>query len=447
MLHFATSIFALEECFPIVSILMYSSLSQKLLLTAAIGLLPASAAAQFPYSGELLYRVYGGEHWNLKKARVVGDVDGDGCEDFLAGSSGNEFTDRTGHVWLISGADGSVIRQHDGFAPNNYFGRDFTGMGDLNADGVADYAICAPGAKRLDDTGAVMIYDGATGVLLREYRDPFTISRFGDAIAGGRDVTGDGFPDMVVMGAKSKVIKVYDGSQLLTSLLPDLTIVTGVWPGNNSERPLTLLDDVDGDGIGDIAYSANERSYVYSSGTGNLLFSGYGGYAANLGDISNDGISEFIFGYPGNGEYFRAGSAYVYSGADYSQLYYVYGDALATDNWSMGASVAVVGDLTGDGKNDFVMGAPGDGDPSASGSGLWFINGADGTILAEVRAEGFIQGYSFFGNPFVGSDVEAADVDGDGQKEILVGASHVHHNLGGGVVDVRSGVILVGKIL
>lgn len=295
------------------------------------------------------------------------------------------------------------------------------------------------------DIGAVLIYDGATGAELRVLRDSM-LSRFGDALLGGTDFTGDGIPDLVVTAAGGPVLHIYDGSILLTVLFPDLVVNIGLNPSGT--RPLSALGDLDGDGIAEIAFSEQSRSHIFSTQTGASLFSGFGGYAVNLGDIDGDGISEFIFGYDGGGEYFSAGSAYVRSGADFHEIYMVYGDHFAKDNWSMGSTLAVVGDVTGDGLPDFITGAPGQ-DIAASGSGVWLINGANGDILSEVRNNGIIIGYGYPAGgtptPNMATDLEAADLDGDGDLEILIGAPTVHHKLASSV-EVRTGLILAGDL-
>jgi hypothetical protein len=413
-----------------------------------------TSAAQAQGTGEALYKVYGEEHWNVSKARVVGDIDSDGCDDFLMGGPGGYHSDFTGHAFLISGIDGSVIRRHDGIARGEHFAADFCGLHDLNHDGVPEYAISAPRRPEQStigvDRGAVLIYDGATGAELKTLRDSFVLSRFGDALLGDTDFTGDGIPDLVVTGAKGAVLKIYDGSILLTVLFPDIVVETGFTPNFSrlGTRPLAGLGDLDGDGIAELAFSDSRRSHIFNTQTGASLFSGFGGYAADLGDITGDGISDFIFGYDGNGEYFSAGSAYVRSGADFHEIYMVYGDHFAKDNWSMGSTLAVVGDVTGDGLPDFITGAPGR-DISATGSGVWLINGANGDILSEVRHNGIIVGYGYPAGgtptPNMATNLEAADLDGDGDLEILIGAPTVHHKLGSSVI-VRTGLILAGDL-
>ena len=83
----------------------------------------------------------------------------------------------------------------------------------------------------------------------------------------------------------------------------------------------------------------------------------FGSSVAGTGDINGDGRSDFIIGsYRANpGGLFEAGSAYVYSGLDGSLLYQTNGGS-AGDR--LGFSVAGAGDVNGDGRDDFIIGAP-----------------------------------------------------------------------------------------
>jgi hypothetical protein len=163
----------------------------------------------------------------------VGDLNGDGTPDLVAGAPG------AGAVYVISGADRSVIRTLAN--PENVagvrFGYSVAGTGDLTGDGVEDIAVGAPGPEGFlpvpcdplggmvcppPEWGRVFLFSGSTGALIRTLHpsagDFFT---FGFALASIGDVNGDGVPDLA---AGSPVLlyswgQVYafsgaDGSQL-----------------------------------------------------------------------------------------------------------------------------------------------------------------------------------------------------------------------------------------
>ncbi len=71
----------------------------------------------------------------------LGDVNGDGVPDLLAGSS-SAYGNGTysGMIRVASGADGATIRTVYGDALNDRLGSSLVGMGDMNRDGVDDYA-------------------------------------------------------------------------------------------------------------------------------------------------------------------------------------------------------------------------------------------------------------------------------------------------------------------
>jgi hypothetical protein len=123
---------------------------------------------------------------------AAGDVDGDGLSEICHGGGDGSY--------LHSGLDGSVIHFHPTPRDNTAYHRDNANaaLGDLNFDGIPDYAVGAPGELIRDSVGHVYVYDGATGEIMLELAGTQLDSRFGRSIAAVGDVDGDGYPDIAV---------------------------------------------------------------------------------------------------------------------------------------------------------------------------------------------------------------------------------------------------------
>lgn len=137
------------------------------------------------------------------------------------------------------------------------------------------------------------------------------------------------------------------------------------------------------------------------------------GYAIARGGLKNaDNFADVLVGaYLNDTAGLNAGQAVAFQGGDLSSLYTKNGE-VAGDNF--GFSVAT-GDITGDGRDDFIIGAPLNDEAGANAGKVYAFDGFDGSLLwTQVgQAAGDRFGYS------VGF---AGDIDNDGFGDVIVGA-------------------------
>ncbi|MGH9798620.1 MAG: integrin alpha, partial [Candidatus Polarisedimenticolia bacterium] len=117
------------------------------------------------------------EDWFVRSRLLVGlgtsvagpgDVDGDGFDDLLVGAprAGDRDQPAEGFAHLHTGSDSGAARRAfatlEGDQPGANLGRAVCGAGDLNGDGIADYAVGAPAYDNLEqDSGRVFVHLGA----------------------------------------------------------------------------------------------------------------------------------------------------------------------------------------------------------------------------------------------------------------------------------------------
>lgn len=132
---------------------------------------------------------------------ALGDVDGDGNDDFAARCLNMHagFPDAD-VVHVVSGADGSVMSTFGGLLNGEYVGFSVAGPGDLNGDGVPDLAFGAPQA--VNAKGYIVAYSLADDSELFRVWGNANQNRLGEALRPAGDVDGDGLPDLIA-GAPS----------------------------------------------------------------------------------------------------------------------------------------------------------------------------------------------------------------------------------------------------
>jgi hypothetical protein len=166
----------------------------------------------------------------------------------------------------------------------------------------------------------------------------------------------------------------------------------GEAPGDQFGWIARSIGDVDGDGIPDIVTSApthgghTGRIYVYSVGTGRLLWNAdgkpgdeLGSGIEGIGDADGDGIPDVAASGPS-----AAGVAYIYSGRT--------GKVLQSFNSSrkdeiFGNHISGIGDIDNDGHADLIVGAPDKADGSANPGHAYIYSGKNGRLLFTLSGE------------------------------------------------------------
>lgn len=184
-----------------------------------VGDVNADGKADFAGAQGNLVRVFSGADGSELWRRTSGggdlavsggiDANGDGFDDFLVGAAG--VSSNTGRVQLISGFDNSLLHEVTGGATGDQLGAGVSGAGDLDGDGYGDFAAGMPGFDGAAgfNTGAVRAFSGRTDAVIFTLEGDLANDRLGGSVGAGRDVNGDGIPDVVVSSvgsAKAKVV-------------------------------------------------------------------------------------------------------------------------------------------------------------------------------------------------------------------------------------------------
>lgn len=132
----------------------------------------------------------------------AGDLNADGIPDLVVGAPGPDPHSQShrGTAYAYSGADGSLLYSWIGDHRGSWFGRETCGVGDVNGDGFGDVLIGAPWSAPfgMGDAGAVYLYSGADGGRLQAFAGESSSDLFGWSVSGGGDVNGDGLTDLIV---------------------------------------------------------------------------------------------------------------------------------------------------------------------------------------------------------------------------------------------------------
>jgi hypothetical protein len=309
---------------------------------------------------------------------AIGDFDGDGIEDFAVGYPSMS---ENGIAFVVLGSDSSrfdpssFISGDEGLkivgAHESEFGAAIGAAGDVNGDGFADCLIGAPGVgtSTKDNVGAVYMIYGKAGPYADIHMSNFATGIHGFAIFGEASHTRLGFSHTSVRGA---------------------------------------LGDVNGDGIDDFAIASSNADYADRTAAG-MVYIIYG-------KSSSEAVTDIDLALDLTEAGVRIGGA-------------ANGDKIGT-------SISGAGDVNGDGIRDLVIGCAGSSPEGREGAGAaYVVYGAED--MADMDLAEFASGQDGMkvlgaaAAHMLGATVSnAADLNGDGLADLVLGAPGAHTELG-----------------
>ncbi len=352
------------------------------------------------------------------EARQIGDVNGDGVADAIVSAPGNQpGAYASGLVYAYSGESGALLWIDKG-EPGDQLGMGIESAGDVNADGVPDVVVGAPGV------GRAYVYSGKDGVkLLTVDGGGEKGEGFGGSVSTAGDVNGDQHADILVgaSGADGGVGRVdafsgKDGRRLFSwSGEKQGDAYGSVVAGHTGTTGLLLVVGAPGAG-----QAGTGRVYVYRDTKGKPAFVVEADetgralgqmFASVVGDVDADGVPDvYASDWANQALGPRTGRIYVHSGRNGKRILTLTGEGPG-DGFGIGPARA--GDVDGDGHDDLVIGAWQHKRGAPSGGKVYVYSGKTGQLLEAFTGA--------IGGETLGFDADGmADVNGDGRFDYLV---------------------------
>lgn len=402
--------------------------------------IPGKVAVISGATGDEIYNYVGelgtggsGEELGFTAANL-GDVDGDGVEDF---SGGCVFG--SARVW--SGKNGRELFRSPGVVEV------VAALGDVNGDGLPDFAF----RDSSPPYGAIHVYAGGSYEVLYTVQPPFLVWLFAFRILSLGDVNADGCPDFAASAPDnphSIIFKFCHFGHVFVFSGRDGSIlyeIPGVAECDFFGYSLASPGDLNGDRVADLAIGIPGQSIrgvpiggrvgLHDGKTGRSLAEIQGpnnqfsfAYAmAAVGDVNGNGFGDLLV----HGTVFRGDpGAWLYDGGT-RRLLYVVADpnpdpALGARGWA--ATLSGIPDERGDGFPDFAVGASGSAG-SYLGDLAWFDSAPYGVRSFGMpcsQVGGVTPRIGITGEPRIGSEISLhlSEVQAGDKGLLLLGLSN-----------------------
>jgi hypothetical protein len=354
----------------------------------------------------------------------AGDVDGDGYADLVVGAPGWDSDQGRAFVYLGSAIGLSVAADAElaSTQAGARFGASVAPAGDVDRDGHGAVLVGAPSWDvATGDEGRVDLFEGGAAGLSQDAS--WTIEggaggdAMGSAVAGAGDVDGDGYSDVLVgapgfdgSAADQGRVELYSGSPSGLSGLPGWA-AEGGQPDAALGTAVAGVGDLNGDGYADVAAGApGLNDGLAGEGVVQVWLGGSSGPSASPdwseaggqegagfssvatgGDVNGDGYADLLAGTADwDGSQPNSGGAWLYLGGDSGPASAgVWAYAPDQADGAFGSSLALAGDVDGDGLSDLLVGAPGlDGASGGEGGALLFRGGGlDGGVAWDLHPQ------------------------------------------------------------